>query len=268
VDNFSQCPKQVINANNAGVLNNIVSISAGKGFTLALSADGKVHAWGFNASGETGRGTTATPALSATPVQKASLQTDLSNVVAISAGYNFSLALTADGKVYAWGENNHGQIGQNVQYKLWSRAVPVMNPLGVGELSNIKMIAAGGGHALAMDKEANIVSWGYDPDGALGDGANRPAGNQWLIPHNVVNAAGIGLLSGAISISTGNANSLAVMPDGSLLIWGQGFGGANAQGINNTKNLAVPTPVKDMAGTGFLSLGPISTYQNWLHYGL
>ncbi len=104
-----------------------------------MSADGKVHAWGFNASGETGRGTTGTPALSATPAQNASLQTDLSNVVAIFAGYNFSLALTADGKGYAWGENNHSQIGQNAQYKLWSRAAPVMNPLGLGELSNIKI---------------------------------------------------------------------------------------------------------------------------------
>jgi hypothetical protein len=56
----------------------------------------------------------------------------LSNVVAIAAGYQHSLALTAEGRVVAWGKNNFGQ-----------KCVPA-------GLSNVVAIAAGVSHGLAL----------------------------------------------------------------------------------------------------------------------
>ncbi len=41
---------------------------------------------------------------------KINAETNLENVIKISAGTNHSLALTKDGKVYAWGENKYGQL--------------------------------------------------------------------------------------------------------------------------------------------------------------
>jgi alpha-tubulin suppressor-like RCC1 family protein len=268
VDRSSPYPNQVVNPAGTDVLKNIVSISAGWNFTLALSADGKVYSWGWNSSGQTGRGTTdnSPPRVSPMAVQLAADQSDLSNIIAISAGYNFSLALSADGHVFAWGDNSYGQIGQNIIYGKLSRALPVMDTIGSGQLNNISMVAAGGNHALAMESAGNVLSWGYSSYGELGDGPNANGG-RWYYPHKVVNTTGIGQLSGAVAIAAGYNQSLALMPDGSVLIWGQGFGGALGQGLGNTGDLRVPTAVKDMSGTGLLSLAPIATYQNWLNRG-
>jgi len=68
----------------------------------------------------------------------------LSNVVAISAGVNHSLALKNDGTVVAWGNNYYGQI-----------SVP-------GDLTNVVAISAGSYHSLALRRT------GHRSLGALG----------------------------------------------------------------------------------------------------
>jgi len=71
---------------------NIVAISLGLRYALALKRDGAVVLWGANYEEE----------LNNIPKQ-------LTNVVAIAAGYFHSLALTAEGTVFAWGFNTFGQ---------------------------------------------------------------------------------------------------------------------------------------------------------------
>jgi alpha-tubulin suppressor-like RCC1 family protein len=72
------------------LLTNVVAIAAG-GHSLALLADGTVRAWGNNSAGQ------------------CDIPPDLSNVVAIAAGYTHSLALRVDGSVVAWGNNDYGE---------------------------------------------------------------------------------------------------------------------------------------------------------------
>ena len=59
-------------------------------------------------------------------------------LVAIAAGYSLSLALTAEGRVVAWGNNSSGQT--NV-------------PSGLG---NVVAIAAGGPHCLALMRQPTV----------------------------------------------------------------------------------------------------------------
>ena len=66
-------------------LSNVVAIAAGESHSLALTAEGRVVAWGGNYYGQT------------------NVPSGLSNVVAIAAGWYHSLALTAEGRVVAWG---------------------------------------------------------------------------------------------------------------------------------------------------------------------
>src|SRR5207247_4971351 len=72
--------------------------------SLALRADGTVIAWGYNAFGQLGDGTTTTRT---TPVPVRGL----AGVTAITARDGHSLALLADGTVMAWGANFYGQLG-------------------------------------------------------------------------------------------------------------------------------------------------------------
>jgi len=85
----------------------IIAIAAGSGHSLALSDDGQVFAWGSNASGRLGDGTSTSRS---TPVAVGGALTG-EDIVAIAAGYDFSLAVSRSGKAFGWGENGMGQLG-------------------------------------------------------------------------------------------------------------------------------------------------------------
>ena len=76
-----------------------------------LDATGAVWAWGGNGSGQLGDGTWSDRT---TPVAIGGL----TNVVAIAAGAQHSVALRSDGTVWTWGANANGQLG------IGSRASP------------------------------------------------------------------------------------------------------------------------------------------------
>ena len=258
-------PGQVVAVSGSGVLSGIVAVSSGNSWAAALTADGRVVSWGYDLSdGRTGHGTASNSVLLPGYVVRASDGQPLSDIVAISAGYNFGLALTSTGQVWAWGNNASGQTGQNTQNVLTPSAVQVKGVGGVGLLSNITMVAAGGNHALVLDSSGRVFSWGYSQNGELGDGAAHPRVNQSLLPAAVVSELGTGQLSGMVAIAAGYAHSLALAADGSLYAWGAGFRGDLGQGSGNVAILYVPTKVKDAAGTGSLSVGPLSYFPNLL----
>ncbi|MCL2048727.1 MAG: hypothetical protein FWG87_08365, partial [Defluviitaleaceae bacterium] len=87
-------------------LTGVTAVSAAGGYhTVAVKTDGTVWAWGQNTDGQLGDGTLAGGVY--TPVQVV----DLTDVTAVSAGHNHTIALKADGTVWAWGANGMGQLG-------------------------------------------------------------------------------------------------------------------------------------------------------------
>lgn len=88
----------------AGLDSGVTDISAGAYFGLAIK-DGNVYAWGDNTFGNLGDGTT-TP--KSTPVLVLDLDVD---IIQVAAGYTSSYALAADGTLWVWGDNGHGQLG-------------------------------------------------------------------------------------------------------------------------------------------------------------
>jgi len=80
-------------------------ISAGVFHTIALKSDGTLWAWGYNDYGQLGDGTQFTDRL--TPVQIGAA----TNWDQIAAGVYHSIALKSDDSLWAWGNNDHGQLG-------------------------------------------------------------------------------------------------------------------------------------------------------------
>jgi alpha-tubulin suppressor-like RCC1 family protein len=79
------------------------------GHRLALKGDGTVWAWGDNADGQLGyQTTTEWPGRMMTPTRVPGL----AGLVSIGAGELHSLAVTGDGMVWAWGDNDSGQLGR------------------------------------------------------------------------------------------------------------------------------------------------------------
>jgi alpha-tubulin suppressor-like RCC1 family protein len=265
-------PGLVKTPDGSATLGNIVAISAGSSFSTALGSNGKVYAWGYDLSrGSLGAGVTFNNPTPLPYTVKKLDGTELANIVSISSGYNFSLAIATDGSVWGWGDNSYGQLGQNaaitngVPY-----AVQIKAPAGTsGLLSNIVMVAAGGIHALALDNTGKVFAWGNATSGQLGDGSNRPAGNASQLPRAVVGTDGLTQLSGIASIAAGYGSSSALKTDGTVLMWGDNFRGAlgraDVANANGTwVDSPVPGPVVANAAKDPLKLSSLAAYPNLL----
>ncbi len=132
----------------------------GSGNGYAIGSDGKLYAWGFNGNGELGDGNLAS---SDTPVPVA-LPRGITPR-AIAAGFQSGYAIGSDGKLYAWGFNGNGQLGDG---NLASSDTPVMVSLPSGV--SPKAIAGGTDAGYAIGSDLNVYAWGYNGFGQLGDG--------------------------------------------------------------------------------------------------
>ncbi len=89
----------------------IVDLSSGYRHTLAATTEGAVYSWGHNGNGQLGQGVgDKTNRHSPTKIPSLSH----SKVVQVSSGEDFSLVLTSEGRIFSFGDNNGGQLGQGV----------------------------------------------------------------------------------------------------------------------------------------------------------
>jgi alpha-tubulin suppressor-like RCC1 family protein len=146
-------------------LRGAVAVAAGEEHSLALLSNGSVMAWGRNDKGQLGNGTMSGPEACqfGACARTAVAVTGLSEVVAIAAAGNSSLALRKDGTVVAWGENTWGQLGNG---STANSAVPA----AVSNLKGVVAIAAGAEHSLAVLEGGTVVAWGNNGEGQLGTG--------------------------------------------------------------------------------------------------
>ena len=138
----------------------IVQITSGGAHTCALTSGGGVLCWGDNYSGQLGNGDGND---SCSPVTVTGLS---SGVTQISAGGSHTCALTSNGGVLCWGENSDGQLGNN------GTIANSLVPVAVSGLSSgVAQISAGGSHACALTTGGEVLCWGDDAYGQLGDGS-------------------------------------------------------------------------------------------------
>ena len=202
------------------------AIAVGANHTLALTTSGEVWAWGANGDGQIGQAT-STP-FNATPAKIASL----AGVIAVAAGANHSLALKSDGTVAAWGRNAQGQLGNNT-------TTGSATPVPVSILTGVTAIAAGGEHSLAL-KDSGVWAWGGNWAGQLG---SATSGNQ-LQPVALSNPStnpNTNPAAGVKVIGAGNAYSLALKADGSVLAWGYSASGQTGNGSTPVNPITVVT---------------------------
>ncbi len=172
---------QVPTPKKLSTISNVVAVAAGYEHTLAVTADRTVWTWGYNLYGELGRSDTnggydPLPA----PVPGLSNQA----VVAIAGGNEFSLAVTTNGQVYAWGQNNYGQLGTSD----WAAcdSCDICNigaPTLVSNISNAVLVSAhpDGDHSLAVTVNQGTnqyYGWGHNASGQVGSGS----GDNWSAP--------------------------------------------------------------------------------------
>jgi alpha-tubulin suppressor-like RCC1 family protein len=217
-----------------------IAVSAGSNFSLALEADGSVWAWGRNNYGELGSKDSTTGQCAdiypddiclPQPVQIAGI----SHVTAISAGVYFSLALEADGSVWAWGSNEVGLLGPNGPINVGNCPSPAGDfcsptPVPVPLPHRATAIAAGSSFSLALLDDGTVWAWGINVSDELGPNSpinqTCPTGGptKTLCSQTPVQVAPFP--DRVIAISAGNGFGLALVANrDQVYAWGDDFTG-------------------------------------------
>jgi alpha-tubulin suppressor-like RCC1 family protein len=188
-----------------------------------------VFCWGTAYNGNAA--TTSSEALQITGTNTAHYFTQL------AAGTDFTCALRNDGAVLCWGLGTSGQIG-NGSSTTQANATQVS-----GLTSGVVAITAGAAHACALKNTGEVVCWGANGSGQLGDNSqtnrNTPV---------VVSSTSGG--STIVSVAAGTSHTCAARVDGTASCWGNNATSNGVLGINSSiaTTYAVPQSVQWSSG--------------------
>ncbi len=270
---YSEMQRVVGGAQGGAYLTNIVYINASTRTSFAVEGGtGRVLAWGNNASGDLGNGSTGDGSPHTPSYVLTGPGTPLTNIKMVEGTDYSGYALSNDGYVYSWGGNTNQDLGRTIagdQYyarrvQAWNHTT---NALG-GDLQNIVKITGGDTHGLAIDADGNLWSWGGDwGPGQRGWGATSsavPYATRVVAPGTACGHEQWKIgpwLTGAIEISAGQKHSIVLMSDGRVLTFGSN---ANGQlGTGTTTSSGCPQYVKTSATTDLTNIVAVSDGDYW-----
>lgn len=178
----------------------VQAITAGDEHACALTTKGGVKCWGSNYSGQMGQGAVGGWADAPTDVPGLG-----SGIVAVSAGGQFTCALTNAGSVKCWGDNSGTQLGDGTQTLRTS-------PVNIAGLSGVKAIAAGYAHVCALTTAGRVKCWGDNSRLQLG------LPKKSIFSPSPVDVCG---LDGPIkALAAGDVHTCALTSKGAVECWG------------------------------------------------
>jgi len=264
---------------------NWAAITAGGAHTLALKRDGTLWGSGSSEQGQLGDGVPREPGISRIRVGLSPL-TPGETWLSVAAGSTHTLGIRQDGSVWAWGDNQYGQLGDGTSDL---RVAPVRILDG-----GVAAVVAGRSHSLARLASGEVFAWANEFGARLGNGGApcpapcpgppglwaalaagnlhtlglRPDGTLWAWglndsgqlgnedSFNVVQPVQIGADNNWSQISAGDQHSLALRVDGSLWAWGDQSSGQLGLGVAFGPPVYVPTRVGQENDWAAIASGP------------
>jgi alpha-tubulin suppressor-like RCC1 family protein len=217
------------------------AIAAGQWSTLVLKTDGTVWGWGYSGWGNLGNST------GYSFEQKSPVQVRLSNgspltaVIQLATGlYSTSVAVTADGSVWGWGQNRYGHLGTGAASETGQYTpVAMLSASGAGRFTDAVQAVAGISSTAVLKRDGTVYTVGWA--GPLGDGStvNR------TLPGRVETAPGVALTN-VVSIAAGGHFYVAVTSEGTAYAWGANGKGQLGDGSQTSRGR--PVLVRDAGG--------------------
>ena len=191
--------------------------------TCSLTNLGEVHCWGKGDDGRLGNGGTSD---SNSPVHVPFPNHRSVDMIATHNAHN--CAITDDGKMHCWGKNSNGEIGQGYDSNY------IHYPQEVQGFSDeiISALSVGDGFSCAVLDNGSTYCWGKNDLGQLGDGTVQDS-NQVDTP--LLMPSGLD----AITISSGQSHSCAILENGQVACWGRNNVGQ--LGDNSLTDRTTPT---------------------------
>ena len=197
----------------------VVKVEPGATHTCILLDDGGVMCWGRDNLGQLGNGDTSdtihAPS-SNVELPEGRAATDL------SVGDHHSCALLDNGSIACWGQNNHGQLGDNTTT---NRPIPIYPHLPAGSLA--VSVAVGPFNTCAILENSSLYCWGHNGYGRLGIGVT---GGVYTTPMFVEGPTNI------VDLSVNYDHTCGLSENGSISCWARGKYGQLGNGQWGDKN--------------------------------
>jgi alpha-tubulin suppressor-like RCC1 family protein len=198
-------------------------ISDGSAHSLAINTiQGDLYAWGANNSGQIGNSLTGANILVPSKVPSTELSGNIWTTIA--GGGNTSFGIRDDYSLYSWGDNTSGHLGLGINDTI--RNYPTIIPPSANWIG----VASGLNHALALDYNNFLYSWGNNTYGQLGISSNDNK-NSPNLTHNTISTT-ITITDTSNIIIPANINYINIGIVGQNTLGAYGAYGAYAQVFN------------------------------------
>jgi len=144
----------------------IIKISLGYDHSSATSSTGRVFTWGNNSSGQLGIKTI----YKTSAYKEIKIGFDLSlndEIVSLSLGSYHSSAISSTGRVFTWGANDEGQLGDN---STTNKSIPteITSKFNLSSNDKILTLSLGSYHSSAVSSTGRVFTWGNNDCSQLG----------------------------------------------------------------------------------------------------
>jgi alpha-tubulin suppressor-like RCC1 family protein len=202
------------------------AIAAGTSHTCALLDNMTVKCWGSGLYGRTGYGDSDSRGDDSGEMGDALPAVDLGTgrtATMIAVGSNHSCALLDDATVKCWGRSNYGQLGYSNTTTRGDGAGEMGNALPAVSFAagrTATAIAAGANHTCALLDNAQVVCWGHNYYGQLGQGTTSNIGSSAGSTVAATSTINLGTGRTAVAISAGDMHTCAVLDNATVKCWG------------------------------------------------
>ncbi|XP_071440814.1 RCC1-like G exchanging factor-like protein [Hetaerina americana] len=209
-----------------------VKVECGQDHSLFLTEKGEVWGCGWGADGQMGQGDT----LSSWKLQHLTGDFKGNKIVKLSSTADTILALSEDGEVFGWGNNEYGQLLTINPTPQISIPKKLKLPPNVGR---VKDVAAGGSFCLVTNVSGEVFVWGY---GLLGLGPSADYSQKPLqIPPTLFGAGVFQETPKVEKVAAGLSYSVAILSNGDMYSWGHNTQGC--LGLGHRKDQPFPLKV-------------------------
>ncbi len=253
--------------------NKIVAVASGGYHSIMLTAGGKVYTFGRNDQGQLGNGESGTGKNSFIPIlvsdnTAAGFKNDGigdNKVTKIAAGTNHTIIVTAVGKIYAFGENEHGQLGNGNSGSGVKSTIPtlVANNTTYGFTNNgvdsNKVVSISGGmwHTVFSTASGRVYTSGSNGNGQLGNSnfgydSNVPV----LVSSNTSDGFSNNGTDKVIAVKAGSSHTVILTTSGKVYTFGWNLYGQLGTGSETSaENVSAPVRINSNPAIGFINDG-------------